>query len=74
MIYVTHARTPQELQAEVITDLNRRLALLQGQRNVLARSQAEKSRLDCAIREFEDMLRYWTSLQITRTPRRRPTE
>lgn len=64
MAYVTHARTPEQLRAEVISDLNRRIEFLQGQHNVTARSKAEKSRLACAMNELGNMLDFWTKLTI----------
>jgi hypothetical protein len=62
--YVTHARTAEELRAEILSDLKRRLDLLTVQRNVVARSAAEKSRIDRAISELEDMARFWTEVLI----------
>lgn len=66
MAYVSHARTPEELQAEVISDLRRRLEFLDGQIRVVSRSKAEQARLSCARIELEQMLRYWLELEITR--------
>ena len=70
-IYITHARTPQELKAEVVTDLHRRILSLNGQLQTVARSAAEKAKMARAINELEDMLDYWSKLQIEKTARRR---
>ena len=70
--YVTHARTPQELRAEVVSDLNRRLLFLNGQVKTIARSASEKARIGRAIVELEDMLDFWSKLTIEKTVRKRP--
>lgn len=69
--YVTHARTPEELKNEVVSDLRRRIDFLYGQEKTIARSAAEKARIACATRELEDMLVYWNELQIVRPVRKR---
>lgn len=65
-MYVTHARTAEELKAEVLSDLTRRLSFLDGQIKVTARGEAEKSRLRCAERELTAMLQFWTELEIVK--------
>lgn len=74
MMYVTHARTPQELRAEVVSDLNRRIEFLDGQIKAISRSAAEKARLACAINELKSMLNFWSELRIERTARKKAGE
>jgi predicted lipoprotein len=69
--YVSHARSSEELQAEVCSDLRRRIERLSGYSNTVSRNAAEKARIATAIREFEEMLGFWSNLQIIRRPRRR---
>jgi hypothetical protein len=69
-MFITHARNTEELRVEVCSDIRRRIEMLNGQTRTTARSDAEKARLACAIREFEDMYRFWDSLTIMR-PRRK---
>jgi hypothetical protein len=71
MQYITHARNTEELRVEVCSDIRRRIEMLSGQAKTIAKSETEKARLACAIREFEDMYRFWDSLTIMR-PRRKP--
>lgn len=68
--YVTHAHTLEELRQEFLSDINRRIDMLQGQSNVVGKSVAEKSRLGSAIRELEDLQRYWTQIQLIRAKRK----
>jgi hypothetical protein len=69
--YITHARTPQELKAEVVSDLHRRIAFLEGQASTIARSATEKAKLGTAIAALRDMLVFWDALQIEKTVRKR---
>ena len=62
--YISHARSASELQLEVLGDLRRRIALLDAQRNAIRFSEAEKARVARAINELEQMLHYWTELQV----------
>jgi hypothetical protein len=71
MTFVTHARTPQELKAEVVSDLNRRIAFFDGQASTTARSAAERARLGYAITALKDMLNFWSNVQIEKTVRKR---
>ena len=63
-MFVTHARTLEELRAEVLSDLNRRIEFLMGQSRTIARSKAEQSRNSAAILALEDMLNFWKELTI----------
>ena len=71
MTYITHAPTPEALNAELCSDLRRRLRNLDAQRHVTTKGEAEKSRLARAIIELEDMLNYWSNLEIVRITRKR---
>jgi hypothetical protein len=64
--YISHARTAEELRLEVLSDLNRRIELLRGQRTVglWGRGAAGKARVDGKITELEDMLVFWSELQL----------
>jgi hypothetical protein len=66
MTYISHARTPEQLKAEICSDLNRRLAFLDGQVNTIARSASDKAKLNCAKIEIESLLRYWSEVEIIR--------
>lgn len=63
MTYITHARTAEQLRAEVLSDLNRRLARLNLQYDN-SPSAIAKSRLTSAVNELNDMLYFWTELTI----------
>lgn len=65
MTYISHARSAEEMRQEVITDLNRRLASLTTQRAAFGRGAAGKARFDGKILVLEEMLHYWSELQIT---------
>ncbi len=69
--YTTHARTPEELKAEVCSDLRRRLEALSDYAQNVAKSAAERSRLACAAKELTDMHDFWYNVQIVR-PRAKP--
>lgn len=70
--YISHARSSEELQAEVCSDLRRRIERLSGYSLTVAKSAAEKARIATALREFEEMLDFWEALEIVHRPRRRP--
>jgi hypothetical protein len=72
--YVSHARTPEELRSEVLSDLRRRLISLDKYFNTVARSGAEKARLSRAMEELVDMLNYWANLKIERPLTKREQE
>lgn len=70
MIYSTHARTPEELRDEVVSDIRRRIAVLATlEQN--ARGATEKSRYARAAQTLEEMLEFWSNLEIHRPLRRR---
>ncbi len=71
MTYISHARTPEELKAEVVSDLGRRIDRLDSYRNVVAKSAAEKARLECAQRELEEAMYFWKQLEIVRPIRKK---
>lgn len=64
MTYISHARSAEEMRLEVITDLNRRLDALARQREAFARGAAGRARFDGKILVLEEMLLYWTALQL----------
>lgn len=74
MKYISHARTPEELKDEVLSDLRRRLAMLDSYINNIARSAAEKARLACAEKELMAMLQFWNEVEIVRPKRKRERE
>lgn len=69
-IYVTHARTPEELRAEICSDLQRRLAFIDGQIKIIARSATDKAKLAAVQNELASQLHYWTEIQIVTPPKR----
>jgi hypothetical protein len=69
--YISHARTPEELKEEVCSDLRRRISSLDSWSKIVARSEAEKSRLARASTELVEMLEFWTNLTIQRPTRKR---
>ena len=64
--HITHARTVEELRQELLSDLRRRIEILQGQGTlgVFGRGAAAKARVDGRINELESMLRFWTAIEI----------
>ena len=62
--YISHARNAEELRAEVLGDLRRRIASLDMQHNAVRFSQAEKARIARAIGELQSMLDFWSELKI----------
>lgn len=68
-MYITHARTAEELRQEVVSDLRRRLGFLDSQKN-LNLSRAELSRIHRAINELEDLLSFWDKVKIQARPKR----
>jgi negative regulator of replication initiation len=71
MNYVSHARTPEELKAEVCSDLNRRLINLESYSNTVARNATEKARISRAMVEIQEILEYWKAVEIVRPIRKR---
>lgn len=65
-MFVTHARTLEELRAEFLSDIHRRISFLDGQTRTVARGATEKSRIARAIQELNDMHRFWTELTIAK--------
>ena len=72
--YISHARTPEELRKEVLSDLRRRLISLDNYSDRVAKSATEKARLARAIEELLDMFTYWTNLKIERPLTKREQE
>ena len=70
-MFITHARTPEELAAEVCSDISRRLANIDAQMQSTARSATEKARLAAVGSELADMHRFWSNLQVIRPVRKR---
>lgn len=70
MTYVTHARTPEELRAEVESDIRRRGEALALQLKY-ATSATEKAKISFAINVMADMANYWSDLKIIRPFRKR---
>jgi hypothetical protein len=64
MTFVTHARNAEELRAELLSDLRRRIENLTRQREVFGRGATGKARFDSRINELEEMLRFWTEIAI----------
>lgn len=69
-MYISHARTLDELRAEVVADLDRRVDMLNAQAGYAKVSAADKARLACAIREFEGMRHYWSKIVLARSRKR----
>jgi hypothetical protein len=74
MTYITHARTAEELRLEILSDLNRRIDALAKQREAFGRGAAGKARFDGRINELEDMLRFYSDLQIVPPSKSRSRE
>jgi len=64
MTYISHARTLLELKEEICSDIRRRLNFLDNQIKFTARSAREQSRLDCAKHELENMLMFWSEINL----------
>lgn len=71
MEFVTHARTPEELRAEVCSDLYRRIASLDAYSKAVAKGAEERSRIARAITELKDMLEFWRAMRIERPKTKR---
>lgn len=69
--YISHAHTPEELKAEICSDLRRRIAVLDGYANSVSRSAAERSRIARASEELSELLRYWDAMRIERPKTKR---
>ena len=67
MKYITHARTLEELRAEFLSDLRRRIAALDSYIQIAARNAAEKTRLAAAQNELLAMMQYWEEVEIAGT-------
>lgn len=63
-MFITHARTLEELRAEFLSDLLRRIQSLDTQARTVGRSVAEKSRLACAAAELEQTHKFWTEVKL----------
>lgn len=66
-MFVTHARTLEELRAEFLSDLLRRIQSLDTQARTVGRSVAEKSRLACAASELEQTHKFWQEVTLARS-------
>jgi hypothetical protein len=62
--YVSHARTLEELKAEFVSDIRRRIATIDGYANAVSKNAAEKARLATATREFQAMFDYWVEVEV----------
>lgn len=69
--YITHASTPEQLQAEVCSDIRRRIAMIEDAIAIRQDSKAEQAKLARAVIEFKAMLHYWENLTVVRTVRKR---
>lgn len=69
--YVTHAHTPEELKAELVGDLIRRIAALDSYSRNVAKGASERARIARAIEELADMLNYWKTIRIDRAKGKR---
>lgn len=73
-MFITHARTLEELRAEFLSDIRRRIQFLDGQSRTVARGALEKARIARAINELEQMHQFWTELTITKAKVKATTE
>lgn len=69
--FVSHARTPEELKAELLGDIRRRMELLDHYSQVVAKSAVERAQIARVQMEFKAMFLYWDSLVIDRPKRKR---
>lgn len=67
--YVSHAHTPEELLAELLSDIRRRSAALETEYRLTRKGATEKSRIARGMAELEDMLLYWANVEIVRPKR-----
>ena len=65
-MFITHARTLEELRAEFLSDIRRRIQFLDGQSRSVARGAMEKARIARATYELDQMHQFWTELTITK--------
>ena len=65
MIYSTNARNIAELRTEFVNDIRRRIDNLTAQQKVFGRGAAGKARFDGRINELNDMLHFWTEIELT---------
>jgi len=63
-MFVTHAKTVEELRAEVLSDLHRRIDSLRARSNAYSKSEKEKAKYAHTINEMEEMHRFWRELEI----------
>jgi hypothetical protein len=67
--YVSHARSAPELQQEFLSDLRRRTAALDTEYKLTRKGATEKSRLARALLELEDLLLYWSNVELAASKR-----
>lgn len=73
-MFITHARTLEELRAEFLSDIRRRIQFLDGQSRTVARGALEKARIARATYELEEMHKFWTELTIIKAKVKATTE
>jgi hypothetical protein len=69
-MFVTHARTLEELRAEFLSDIRRRIQLLDGYSRVIARGALERSRIARATSELNDMHEFWKDITFIKAKAR----
>lgn len=70
MSYVSHARTPEQLLAELLGDIAHRISRTKMQLEH-APSVSDKVKTVRVLTELEDMQKYWNELTIVRPVRKR---
>jgi hypothetical protein len=68
--YVSHAHTPEELQQELLSDLRRRMGAIDMEYRLTRKGATEKSRIARGLLELENMLLYWSNVEIVRPKRK----
>jgi hypothetical protein len=69
VLFLSHARTPEELRDEVCADLRRRIFFLD--LRAKNKNSAERARIACATGELSDMLDMWLGLKLDHPIRKR---
>ena len=70
-MFVSHARTPEEFKAEVLSHLHQRIASNEGYSRIVARNASEKTRLAAVTAELQGLVQFFEELVIIRPKRNR---
>jgi hypothetical protein len=62
--FFSRAVNAEELRVELLSDLRLRIENLHLQRKLFSGGVRDKAKFDARINELEDMLRFWTEIEI----------